>query len=104
MSDSFWDGLDRRLPRPRGGPAAWSSRRARILAAVRGESPAPGRATVGLAGGLVMAALAFAVLRGPGPATPPTAAAPSEELELMEAVPMLEDLDVLLDATELDPA
>ncbi|MDX6769915.1 MAG: hypothetical protein SF051_10305 [Elusimicrobiota bacterium] len=104
MSDPFWDELGRSLPRPRRGEAGWSRRRAEILSSVRGEARAPRRVAAGLAAGLAMTVVAFAVLRRPLPQDPPAAAVPAEELDLLEAAPMLDHLDELLDATELDPA
>ena len=103
MSEPFWDELGKALPRPRRGEAGWGHRRAAILSAAKGvASPRP-RMAAGLAAGALMAALTFAVLRRPVTAPAP-APGGQEELEMMEAVPMLDHLDELLDAVELDGA
>lgn len=102
MSDPFWDEVDRQLPRHRRGAEGWAHRRKSILAAVKGEKAPRPRLAAGLAAGVVMAALTFAVLRKP--AAPPPAPAPSEDVEMMEAAPMLDYLDELIDAVELDKA
>ncbi len=104
MSDPFWDGLDKHLPRARRGEAGWAHQRAKILAAARGEARAPRRLAAGLAAGLALGALTLAVLRRPVVTDPPAASAPAEELEFLESAPMLDHLDELLDATELDAA
>lgn len=103
MSDPFWDELGRALPRPRRGGPGWAARRASILAAVRGDAPPRPRLAAGLAAGALMAALTFAVLRRPVTAPAPAPGAP-EELEMLEAETMLEHLDILLEASELDAA
>jgi hypothetical protein len=103
VSDPFWDELGKALPRHRRGEPGWADRRRAILAAARGEgSPRP-RMAAGLAAGALMAALTFAVLRRPVIAPPPAPGA-QEELEMLESESMLEHLDILLEATELDAA
>lgn len=104
MSDPFWDDLDAALPRPRRGEANWAHRRAAVLALARGKGRAPRRLAAGLAAGLALAAMTFAVLRRPPAPAPPAAVTPAEDLDLLESAPMLENLDELLDATELDHA
>lgn len=104
MSDPFWDDLDQSLPRHKRGEAGWSHQRAKILSTVRGEAAPARRLTAGLAAGLAVAALTFAVVRRDLPEPPPAAHAPADELELMEHAHMLDHLEILLEAEELDPA
>ena len=103
MSDPFWDELDKALPRHKRGEPGWAHQRAKILAAVRGER-APQRLAAGLAGGLVLAALTFAVIRRPSPVETPSAEVQTEDLDMLESESMLDHLDELIDATELDRA
>lgn len=103
MSDPFWDRLDDALPRARRGAPGWAHQRAKVLTAVRAPAPAlRGRVAGLLAAGVAAAALAFVLRRTP----PPPAAAPlmTEEIEFLDSAPMLENLDELLDAPELDPS
>jgi hypothetical protein len=103
VSDPFWDELGRALPRHRRGEPGWAQRRRAILAAVRGDASPRPRMAAGLAAGALMAALTFAVLRRPATAPVPAPGAP-EELQMLEDESMLEHLDILLEAAELDAA
>ena len=58
--------------------------------------------TLGLAAGLAVAAVV--VLRVNDRQTQALASVPMEDLEFLEQAPLLEHLDVLLDAEELDHA
>lgn len=103
MSDPFWDELGKALPRPRRGEPGWAARRAAILSAAKGRRRESPRLAAGLAAGLAMAALTFAVLRRPTGVPAPAPGAP-EELEMLENEGLLEHLDILLEAEELDAA
>lgn len=103
MSDPFWDELGNALPRPRRGEPGWAQRRRDILAAAKGGPRETPRLAAGLAAGLVVAALTFAVLRRPLAVPSPAPGAP-EELEMLENEGLLEHLDILLEAEELDAA
>lgn len=105
MNDPFWDELDKALPRVKRGEPGWAHQRGKVLSLARGEGRAPRRAAGLLAAGLAGAALVL-VFRS-RPAAPPEArstAMPSEDLDFLEAAPLLEHLDDLLDAPELDHA
>jgi hypothetical protein len=104
VSDPFWDELNRALPRARRGEAGWSHLRAQVLALARGDR-APRRAAGVLAAGLAAAALVLVFRHIPPPAPEaPAAFMPSENLDFLESAPLLEHLDELEDATELDHA
>ena len=103
MSDPLWDELDKSLPRIKRGEQGWAHQRAKILSAARGQR-APQRLAAGLAGGLVLAALTFAVIRRPAVVETPAVSVPADDLDMLESESMLDHLDELLDATELDRA
>ncbi|MEK7390182.1 MAG: hypothetical protein AAB036_10850 [Elusimicrobiota bacterium] len=102
MSDPFWDDLDKALPRARRGEPGWEHQRGKVLALLRGQARAPRRLAGLLAAGTVTVALAFVLRDKPAPDAPPTAAMPSDELDFLEETPLLEHLDQLQDAPELD--
>ena len=104
MSDPFWDDLNKALPRARRGEPGWAHQRARVMSMLHGGARAPKRLAALLAAGTVAVALAF-VLRGkPAPEAPPTASMPGDDLDFLETTPLLEHLDELQDAVELDRA
>lgn len=103
MSDPFWDDLDAALPRDRRPEPHWARRRAKVRAALS-ATRWPRRAASVLAAGMAAAALALLLRR---PAPPPVPAAPTalaEDLEFLEAAPLLENLDEIMDSPELDNA
>ncbi len=103
MSDPFWDELNASLPRARRGEPGWARLRSATLSRLRARCVAPRRLAGVLAAGLAAATLVF-VLRGKPPTTAPTASMPAEDLEFLETAPLLEHLDELIDAPELDHA
>ena len=105
MNDPFWNELDKALPRARRGEAGWAHQRAKVLSLLRAGSAAPRRFAGVLAAGLAAAGLVF-VFRSKPAAPPDTASAvmPSEDIDFLESAPLLEHLDELMDAPELDHA
>ena len=106
MSDPFWDGLNKALPRVRRGEPGWAHQRGKVLSLLRGGARAPRRLAGLLAAGTLAAALVlvFRSRPAPPPEAPPTASMPADDLEFLEMTPLLEHLDELEDAVELDKA
>ncbi len=106
MKDPFWDELNEALPKARRGEPGWAHQRARVLAALRGGSRTPRRLAGLVAAGALAAGLVFIlqIKRAPVPEPPPSASMPSDDLDFLEAAPLLEHLDELQDAPELDHA
>lgn len=106
MSDPYWEDLDRALPRVRRGEPGWAHQREQVLARLHADARAPRRLAGLLAAGAVAAALAFVLRTKPAvplPA-PPSASMPSDDLDFLETTPLLEHLDEIMDAPELDHA
>lgn len=103
MSDPFWRDVDAALPRTRRGEPGWARLRGRVLALARGEEVQARRWPAALAAGLALGAIVLTLGRPPA-APAGLRGVPSEDLEFLEHAPLLESLDELLDAPELDRA
>lgn len=104
MSDPFWDDVNKALPRARHGEPGWAHQRAKVMSLLRtgtrSSRPLTGLITAGaLAGGLFLVFHKKSV-----PETPPMASMPSDDIDFLEMTPLLEHLDELEDAAELDHA
>lgn len=106
MSDPFWDDLNEALPRVRRGEPGWAHQRGKVLSLLRGGARAPRRLAGLLAAGALAAALVLVFRNKPEapPETQPTASMPAEDVDFLEMTPLLEHLDELEDAVELDKA
>lgn len=106
MSDPFWDDLNKALPRARRGEAGWAHQRGKVLSLRRGGARAPRRLAGLVAAGAAAAALALVFQLKPTapPVAPPSASMPADDLDFLETAPLLEHLDELEDAAELDRA
>ncbi len=106
MSDPFWDDLNKALPRARRGEPGWAHQRGKVLSLLRGGGAAPRRVAGLLAAGTLAAGLILVLRNKPAtpPETPPTASMPADDLDFLEMTPLLEHLDELEDAVELDNA
>lgn len=104
MSDPFWDEVDAALPRVRRGESSWASRRAQVRSLSRGGKPVRLSPAGVLAASLAAAALALIIQRSLSPSPSPLSepAIIAEDMDFLESAPLLEHLDVLLDAPELD--
>ncbi len=106
MSDPFWGDLNDSLPRVRRGEPGWAHQRSKVLALTRGGLRAPRRLAGLLAAGVFAGALALVLRVKPAApvSAPPSASMPSDDLDFLEAAPLLENLDELEDSPELDHA
>ena len=106
MSDPFWDDLNKALPRARRGEPGWAHQRGKVLSLLRAGTRAS-RPLTGLIAAGALAAGLFLVLHkkpAPTPEAPPMASMPSDDIDFLEMTPLLEHLDELQDAVELDHA
>lgn len=106
MSDPFWDDLNKALPRARRGEPGWAHQRGKVLSLLRTGTRASRPLTGLLAAGTLAAGLFLVLHKKPAP-TPdaaPMASMPSDDLDFLEMTPLLEHLDELEDAVELDRA
>ena len=105
MSDPFWDELNKALPRARRGEPGWARARAGVRSLLH-EGRAPRRLASLVAAGALAAALVLVFRGKPArpPEAPPSASMPADDLDFLEATPLLERLDELQDAPELDHA
>jgi hypothetical protein len=106
MSDPFWDDLNKALPRARRGEPGWALRRGQVLSLLHEAARAPRHLAGLLAAGALAAVLVLALHRKPAraPEAPPSASMPADDLDFLEATPLLEHLDEIQDAAELDHA
>ncbi len=106
MSDPFWDDLNKALPRARRGEPGWAHQRGKVMSLLRGGARESRRLTGLLAAGALAAGLFLVLHKKPAPAPelPPMASMPSDDLDFLEMTPLLEHLDELQDAVDLDRA
>ena len=105
MSDPFWDDLDKTLPQVHRGEPGWAHQRGKVMSLLRAGGNARQRVAALVAAGAFAAALAVVLRERPVQiSTPPIASMPTDDLEFLETAPLLENLDELQDATELDRA
>lgn len=108
MSDPFWDDLNKALPRSRRGEPGWAHQRGKVLSLLRGGGRPPRRLAGLITAGTLAAGLFLMLHKKPEPApmpeAPPMASMPSDDIDFLEMTPLLEHLDELQDAAELDHA
>lgn len=105
MSDPFWDELNKALPRTRRGEPGWAHQRAQVRSLLHGGTRARAIGSL-LAAGMAAAALVLAFRDKPAlsPEALSAASMPADDLDFLETASLLEHLDELQDAVELDPA
>ena len=98
MNDEFWNRLAS-LAQARRSEAFWSAQRRRVFARLHGRSPrwlpVPALAAAAIFAGLVL------WRRSARPPAPP-AVVPAQQWEFLESIDMIDHLDVLRNARELD--